>query len=357
MVYTAKWGIVATGWICEQFVKDAVLDPATRGVSDVNHKIVAVASRSVEKARKFISDYIPYASEVKSYGDYDALFADPGIDIVYIGTPHHQHYPVALKALRAGKNVVCEKPLTINGSQAAHLAQVAKQQKCFLMEAMWTRFFPLTHKVQELVFKDKIIGDISRVHSDLSFSFTPEANARLFNPAYGGGALLDIGVYAITWILMLCYEHPDNALTPPTSTKSLILPTRSTGVDEETTIIQTWEKPHIMSIASMSMNFESSKDFAVRIEGSKGQIVVPASSCRPEEVWVRVDGKPEQILKFPLPGHGMFYEADQVARDVRDGRLESSVYPLNLSLVSMSLCDEIRKQNSFAYSAEIEATE
>ncbi len=183
-VYTARWGILATGFIAEKFARDLLIAPSTRSVSDVQHEIVAVASSSsASRAADFIKQ-IGHGAPDKcaAYASYEELVADPNVDIVYVATPHAFHYDNTLLALEAGKHVCCEKPFTINARQARHLIKVAKANKRFLMEAVWTRFFPITLEIQRLLHKERILGKISRVFSDLSTCFDPDPKHRLYNP-------------------------------------------------------------------------------------------------------------------------------------------------------------------------------
>ena len=154
------------------FTKDLLIDPATRGIYDVQHVVKAVASASsLAKAQKFIED--AGATEAAAYGSYEELVADPEVDIIYVATPHSHHYANTLLALRAGKHVVCEKPFTVNAEQTKILVRVAKENNLFLMEAVWTRFFPLSVAVREYVKSGKI-GEVKRVTADLSLPQTPE---------------------------------------------------------------------------------------------------------------------------------------------------------------------------------------
>ncbi|KAJ8103514.1 hypothetical protein POJ06DRAFT_242103 [Lipomyces tetrasporus] len=364
MVYTARWGIVATGSISEHFFIDLLVDPTTRGVIDVVHKPVAVASRSVAKAEKFISDFGNGVQGVKAYGSYADLFADPDVDVVYIGTPHSSHYEVSLQALKAGKHVLCEKAFTINAAQARHLADYAKSHNLFLMEAVWTRFFPLALEFQKLLHEDKVIGAIRRVTTDLAHKFVPDVDSRLYNPLLGGGALLDVGVYAMTWIQMICYQHPDNKKSRPSIINSTVLKTPLTGVDESTVITMVWDKPHIISTATCSIAVNSPEECLVRVQGDLGEIVVPISTARPTEFIVKINATAEgelddvQTHKFPIPGPtGLFWEADAVARDIRDGKIVDDIYPVEESVFVMEVFDEVRRQNDFVYPAAIEFVE
>ncbi|KAK9427519.1 hypothetical protein V1505DRAFT_417456 [Lipomyces doorenjongii] len=357
MVYTASWGIVGTGWISERFFIDLLVDPTTRGVTDIVHKPIAVSSRSLAKAEKFIADFGNGDKSIRAYGSYADLFSDPDIDIVYIGLPHSSHYQVSLQALRAGKNVLCEKVFTINARQSRHLADYAKTHNLFLMEALWTRFFPLSVEFQRQLHEENVIGPIRRVTTDLAYRFTPDIGSRLYNPALGGGALLDVGVYAMTWILMICYHHPDNNKSPPSAISSTMLKSPLAGVDESTVITMVWDKPHIISTAMCSITVNSPEDCLVRVQGDLGEII-PVNFI--VKTYSTDKGKPDDVktYDFPIPGPtGLFWEADAVARDIRDGKVVDDNYPIEESIFVMEVLDEVRRQNYFEYPAEIEFVE
>ena len=182
MAEPIRWGILGTGKIAR------ALATALQDVPDA--VLAGVASRSLEKAEAFAADF--HAST--AYGSYEELAAAGDIDLVYIATPHPQHAANALLALNAGKGVLCEKPFTMNRREAAHVVDLARSRKLFLMEAMWTRFMPALAEVKRLIAAGEI-GSVHQVVADFGFtaSFGPEH--RVFNPELGGGALPDIGVY------------------------------------------------------------------------------------------------------------------------------------------------------------------
>jgi predicted dehydrogenase len=168
------------------FCKDLLTNPATRSVTDVRHTITAVASSSgTHRASAFLTEAIscPYASSVKTYGTYAALVADSDVDIVYVATPHSHHFQNVMLALEAGKHVLCEKAFTVTQAQVRKLVDKAREKGLFLMEAVWTRYFPLSIKVREMV-KDGVIGEVYRVFGELcSFSVPFEI------PCFLGGGL------------------------------------------------------------------------------------------------------------------------------------------------------------------------
>jgi predicted dehydrogenase len=168
--YTVRWGIMATGWIAEGeyltlspspqhatsslptvFTKDLLANPATRGVHDVRHEVVAAASSSSKERAVDFLNLVKAPSSARAYGSYHELVADPDIDIIYVATPHSHHFQNAMLALEAGKNVLCEKALTVNASQARKLVDKAREKGVFFMEAVWTRYFPLSVQVRELI--------------------------------------------------------------------------------------------------------------------------------------------------------------------------------------------------------------
>ncbi|KAK9364337.1 hypothetical protein V1509DRAFT_636706 [Lipomyces kononenkoae] len=360
MPYIARWGIVATGWISERFFVDLLVDPASRGVGDVLHKPFAVASRSLASAEKFIASHGNGTEGIKAYGSYDELFADPDVDIVYVGTPHSAHYEVSLSALKAGKHVLCEKIFTVNAAQARHLAEYAKSRHLFIMEAVWVRFFPLALELRKKLHEEKVIGNIRRVTAELAHTDFPNSASRLFDPLLAGGALFDIGVYPMTWIQLICYHHPENKKSPPSKVTSCMLKT-SSGVDESTVITMVWDAPQIVSVATCSFAFESPQDCAIRVQGDLGELIIPRPAYRPTAMTVKLY-KNENIqdesittYNFPIPGPtGLFWEADAVARDIRDGKIVDELCSVEETVFVMELLDLVRQQNDLKYPDEIE---
>lgn len=176
------------------FVRDLLKDPKARDASDVAHKVVAVASSSAkDKADQFISSTgIP--APCTAYGSYEELVADANVDVVYVATPHSHHYQNVMLALGAGKNVLCEKAFTVNAAQTKILCETARKKNLFLMEAVWTRYFPLSVQVRKLI-QEGAIGEVLRTTADTSFSDDVEerwgTKHRMVNPDLAGGCLLD----------------------------------------------------------------------------------------------------------------------------------------------------------------------
>ncbi|MCJ1257690.1 D-xylose 1-dehydrogenase (NADP(+)) [Lignoscripta atroalba] len=192
--HTVRWGILATGGIAQTFTKDLLVDPLTRGVSDIQHTVTAAASSSsADRAKKFLQD-CNCPSDAAAYGSYEELVKDKNVDIIYVATPHSHHYQNTMLALLAGKHVLCEKAFTVNAAQTKKLVETAKSKNLFLMEAVWTRYFPLSMQIREMIEHGEI-GAVHRVIADLSVNEDVEktwgTEHRMVNMDLAGGALLD----------------------------------------------------------------------------------------------------------------------------------------------------------------------
>ncbi|KEY66445.1 hypothetical protein S7711_06185 [Stachybotrys chartarum IBT 7711] len=368
--FTIKWGILATGGIATTFCKDLLTDPLTRDVSDIRHEIVAVASSSsADRAASFIKA-IDGPSSAKAYGSYAELVADPNVDIIYVATPHSHHFQNAMLCLDAGKNVLCEKALTVTAAQAKKLVDTARAKGVFLMEAVWTRYFPLSIKIRELITSGAI-GDVYRTTADLSFNSSQEDGSlnfdnshRMVNPDLAGGALLDLGIYSLTWVFQTLYltqSEKDKEAPKVTAASNLY----STGADEQTTIIVQFPKHKRMGIATTGLRAATDPDgqnsagAAIRIQGSKGEIQVMGPAYRPLQYKVIKpnNGGKVEVVDCPIPtdpkrdnwGHGMFWEADEAARCVRDGKKESETLPWTESIVIMETMDSALQQGGVKY--------
>ena len=376
-----------------EFVDDLHIDPSTRGVDDIRHEVVAVASSSsVDKAKKFIADFnCPLTT--KAYGSYADLAANPEVDIIYVATPHSHHYQNVRQCLEAGKPVLCEKAFTVNEAQARKLYDLAKSKNLFLMEAVWTRYFPLSAKVRELIAAGAI-GPVYRATADLSLRFKnqdPETalgtTHRLTNLDLAGGALLDLGIYALTWLFQTLYHTlPPEERKPPDEIKALMTPYPQTGGDESTTVILKFPAgpagaPYAHAVATTSLRLSTDPDGAVgeagapsiRVFGTKGEIQVFHPAFRPtryrlivrEGAGSGMDGGgegmksdvKEETLEVPGSAKGFCWEADEAARCIRDGKLESDGLSAEESCVIMGVMDEVRKQGGLKYPEKIETTD
>ncbi|KAI0072698.1 NAD(P)-binding protein [Panus rudis PR-1116 ss-1] len=354
--FVLRWGIISTGKIAEAFVKDLLVDPKTRNVEDISHKVAAVGSRSVQKAQAFIDAYAAGDKNIKAYGSYAEVYADKDVDAIYIGTPHTHHYENARDALLAGKHVLCEKATTSNAAELRALLKLAKERNLFFMEAMWTRFQPLTKAVKE-VAEEGTLGDPVVLHADLSGDFDIEnipKTHRILDPHLGGGALLDLGPYPMIWAVLALYEHPSNKKNRPTQITGSILKTPLTGVDSSTSFTLNFtETLRAQAILSCSITLPPPSP-GVTIRYRNGNILIQPPIYCPKTFIVQYFDKPgsgfvvkEEKRSFKYIGGGWHYEADEVARCIRDGKVESDTWGHDKSLLLMDVFDEVRKQGDY----------
>ncbi|KAF8196759.1 NAD(P)-binding protein [Mycena galopus ATCC 62051] len=357
-----RWGIISTGKIAATFVKDLLIDPKTRDVHDVVHKVSAVGSRKVETAQDFIGVNAGGDTTIKAYGSYEQVYADPNVDAIYIGTPHTYHYINALDAIRAKKHVLCEKPVTTNVPELRALLAAAKENGVFFMEAMWTKFQPLPQAIIKILDSGELGAPVV-VHADLSGDFDihniPKTH-RILDPALGGGALLDLGPYPLVWAIMTLYENRLNELMAPSTISGTILKTPLTGVDANTSFTLNFDKIGAQAVLSCSINAIATNP-GVTIRCEKGTIRVAApiycsKSFKVEYFDESHNGNVvrEEEKKFEYVGHGMHFEADEVARCIREGKSESMLWGHDKSLFEMTVFDEVRKQGGYVLPEGVE---
>ncbi|THV07940.1 NAD(P)-binding protein [Dendrothele bispora CBS 962.96] len=356
-----RWGIISTGKIATAFTKDMLVDPKTRDVHDVIHKVTAVGSRNMSSVQNFIDTlFDDKVSKPKAYGSYEEVYVDPEVDAVYIGTPHTSHYINALDAIKAKKHVLCEKPVTTNAAELRSLIQAAKESNVFFMEAMWTRFQPLVLEVKKIGES----GELGRpvvLHADLSGNYDIEnipTTHRILDPYLGGGALLDIGPYPLVWAIIALYEHPLNESTIPAVTGSM-LKTPITGVDCNTCFTLNFFQSKIaaQAVLSCSINVDSA-DPGVTIRYEKGVVRIKTPIFCPKEFEVEYTDRGKVVRstkrKFEYVGGGWHFQADEVARCVRDGKIVSDSWGHVKSLLEMDIFDEVRRQCSYMFPPGVE---
>ncbi len=324
---TIQWGILGTGNIASQF--------ASGLQSAEGSKLIAVASRSQRRADQFASRFdLPH-----SYASYAALCADPELDIVYIASPHHLHRDHTLLSLEQGKHVLCEKPLAINAVQAAEMIRLARTRGLFLMEAMWSRFLPALRKVMDLIDQGAI-GAVRMLMSDFGFRTQVDLNSRVFDPAMGGGSLLDVGIYPLSLASML-FGRP--------ATIQTIADLGETGIDEQAAVLLGYQDGALAVLAS-AVRTESPQ--MAHILGEKGRILIHAPWWFSDTITLIRAGHPDQAYHLPYKGNGYPHEAEAVAESIRAGRTESPIMPLDESLAIMQTMDEIRARWGLRYPME-----
>ncbi|MFJ5935413.1 Gfo/Idh/MocA family protein [Streptomyces sp. NPDC093071] len=325
---TVRWGILATGGIAERFTTDLLtLDDA---------EVVAVASRSEAPAKAFAERFgIP-----RAYGEWAGLFADEDVDVVYVATPHHAHRTAAGLALEAGKAVLCEKALTLNAREAAELVALARDRGLFLMEAMWMYCNPLIRRIAELV-RDGAVGEVRTVQADFGLAGPFGADHRLRDPKTGGGALLDLGVYPVSFAQLLLGE-PDSV-----QAHALLSPE---GVDLNTAMLLGWSGTGASALLSCSIAADT--PLTASVTGSLGRIDVPRGFFFPERFTLHRNGaEPEEFVAEADP-HSFRHEAAEVMRCLRAGERESPLVPLDGSLAVMRTLDAVRDRVGVRYPGE-----
>ncbi|KAK1837879.1 nadp:d-xylose dehydrogenase [Colletotrichum chrysophilum] len=372
--FTLKWGIMATGHIAANFVRDLLTDPASRDVCDVQHQVVAVASaKSKEQAVEFCTRVqIPSDATVNTYGSYRELVADKDVSIIYVASPVSHHFQNVMLALEAGKHVLCEKTFTVNAAQAKALVHKAREKRLFLMEAVWTRFLPLSTKVREMVSAGAI-GIVHRVIADNSIHRNlPDGKLdfkdsdRVVNPGLAGGAMLELGIYSLTWIMQILYHlQPQEERESPAPVAAAVSKYH-TGVDEAAGFLVHFPMHKTMGIGMTTLRLGSGVDFdfkggpAIKIQGSDGEIQICGPAFRPQSYTViKVNGGGKTgTIQCPFPqdskrggwGHGLFWEADECARCLRDGKSESCIMPLDETIITMEIIEAVLKQGAMEYS-------
>ena len=314
-----RWGILSTGHIAGVFTEDLLTLP--------RHTVAAVGSRAAPTAEAFATRYgIP-----RSHPSYAALAADDQVDAVYIATPHPGHHEAARLCLEAGRAVLVEKPFATNAADAGGIAALARERRLFAMEAMWTRHNPLIIRLHELV-ADGAIGDVTAVYADFAIAPPFDAAGRLWAPELAGGALLDLGVYPVSFAWMLLGE-PDTvqAVTSPAPT----------GVDANTGILLGYNSG---PVALLHCGLLAESPHTATVVGTLGRIELAARFYRPHSMTLCRAGAEPETLSIQVPGHGYTYQAEEVARCLREGLLESPRMPLDESVAIISLLDKIATQ-------------
>ena len=326
MHQTYRWGMLAPGKIAHKFASGLQYVPGA--------ELYAIASRDEVKAKNFADQY----HAPVSYGSYEALATDPLVDIIYIATPHTFHMENTLLCLEHGKAVLCEKPLAINSYQVETMIQSAKENDSFLMEAVWSRFLPNIHRAKELVESGKI-GVINHLEADFGFKADYDPHSRLFDPALGGGALLDIGIYPLFFALYL-FGVPNKV-----ESEAKLAPT---GVDESCRVKLTFAGGETANIYITVTEFTAVE---ARIEGDQGTIHLPNRWYQPGNLAITTEHGTEDIV-MDFVGNGYNYQAVEVMNCLKEGRRESTRWSHNDSLQLMRLMDEIREQCGIEYPAD-----
>ena len=322
-----RWGILGTGGIAKAFARDLSFFN--------NHIVQAVGSRSSEKATDFALEF----PGCTPYGSYEELVADPMIDAVYVATPHPQHVTNTLLALNAGKPVLCEKPFAVNAVEAKAMVSSARANNVALLEAMWTRFLPHIAQVRELLASG-VIGEIVNVEADHGQYLIDHENPRLTEPSLAGGALLDLGIYPVSFAHMVLGA-------PARITATGVLTEK--GVDSQTSTIFDYENG---AQAVLTTTLITGTPCRATIAGTLGRIEIDRTFYNPANMrLVMQDGT---TTEYPntYKGHGLREQAAELERMVRNGEIESLLLTHKMSIEIMQSLDEIRNQIGLRYPFE-----
>jgi predicted dehydrogenase len=328
-----RWGILATGKIATAFAQNLALLPEC--------EIAAVGARRLDSAEAFAKAH----GAARAYGDYRALVEDPDVDVVYVATPHALHREHVELALAAGKPVLCEKAFTLDAADAEHLVALAREKSIFLMEAMWMRCNPLVRRLQQLLGSGAL-GEVRQVRADLGFVVDKSPTDRLLDPTLGGGALLDMGIYPLTFASLFLGEPSSTAATATLS---------EAGVDLNIAIGLAYDSG---AIASLSSTMTAWSPRTASISTDRGRIDVPEPFHHPTAVtWTPLGGDPDfdappapqTITEGELIGTGLAHEALEVVRCLRTGETESPLVPLDDTVALMRQMDRIREQVGVRY--------
>jgi predicted dehydrogenase len=314
-----RWGILGTGGIASTFAEDLRLTDS--GV------VGAVGSRSQDAADRFADEF----GIEERHPSYESLVADPEVDVVYVATPHPSHRENAILALRAGKPVLVEKPFAMNAAEAAEIVAVAREEKLFAMEAMWTRFLPHIALIRDWLAAGAL-GEIVTVTADHGQWFAEDPEFRLFAPELGGGALLDLGIYPVSFAAMIL-GHPNRI--------AAVIDPAFTGVDAQTSMVFGYESG---AQAVLTCTLRAKSPTRAAIVGTDARIEIDGDFYAPATVTLLPrDGEPTRI-ESTHEGRGLRHQADEVARRLAAGDLESPLMGLDESIAIMGTMDAVQAQ-------------
>jgi predicted dehydrogenase len=322
-----RWGILGTGWIARHMTSDLAINGST---------VTAVGSRTQEKADAYAAEFgIPHA-----HGSYEALVADPEVDVIYVATPHPSHVADASLALNAGKHVLLEKPYTINAAEARVVAELARERGLVVLEAMWTRWMPHMIRLRELIAAGTL-GEVRTVIVDHNQLLSQDPTHRIQDPALGGGALLDLGIYPVSFAW--------DIFGAPTSIHAISSPT-ATGVDRQTAMLFGYAdgQQAVMHTAS-----DTKGPNTAAVIGTKAWVQIDPVWYTPTTMRV-YDPEDNVIEEFDgrTEGRGMQFQAAELERIVASGALEDGNLPPSQSVAIMESLDEIRAQIGLRYPSE-----
>ena len=316
MTRPVRWGFIGTGKIASTFARDMQLIG--------EGEVVAVGSRRQESADAFGDTF----GVARRYDSYEALVADPDVDAVYVGTPHPMHFANASLALEHGKPVLVEKAFTMNATEARDLVALARSKNLFMMEAMWTRFLPHVAALRDLVSRG-VLGDLVMVQADNGRWFAPDPRSRLFAPELGGSAMLDLGVYPVSFASML--------LGTPSRMVSMVDPA-FTGVDGQASMIFGYESGAQALLTCTSLARSPSR---ACVTGTEARVEISSDFYAPTSFRLITRSGDVTEYDFEVAPRGLRYQAIEVARCLEAGLTESPLMPLDETISIMQTMQSV----------------
>ena len=333
-----RWGVIATGNIANTVTSDLALleDAVLQSVSSRSESSAAEFAAKFGFASHYFDGGLSDGTDDSPVAGYLQLLADPEVDVVYIATPHGQHFDVARAALEHGKHVLCEKALTITAAETRVLIELARAKGLFLMEAVWARFVPGYQRALEIIASGEI-GEVKWVRADLGFVAPKDESLRIWAPDDGGGALLDLSVYPLLWAWGTLGKPEALAATGELT---------SFGVDAQNTVTLSYLNG---AQAQLISYLGSQGPSRVTVSGTLGYLETVDSLNNPGEIFVSGPNGEKRSETFEYPGRGYTYQLREVTRCIQAGLTESTTMPLADSLAIMELFDETRRQIGVSY--------
>ncbi|WP_247048802.1 Gfo/Idh/MocA family protein [Arthrobacter rhizosphaerae] len=323
-----RWGILGTGLIAGIQTKDLIANGFT---------VQAVGSRTPEASLAFSAKFnIPTAHD-----SYEALVADPEVDVIYVATPHTFHHAHALLALNAGKHVLVEKPFTVNAREAREVVDLAKATGLVALEAMWSRFLPHMIRLREIL-QEGTIGEVRKIIASHNQNASQDPSHRLNDHALGGGALLDLGIYPVSFAFDI-FGPPEvirasSSLTPA-------------GVDRQTAAIFEYSKGQQ---AIIDCSLDSTGTNSATVIGTTGWIDIESTwyNATTFTVFATDKGVLERFYR-PVKGRGMQFQAAELERLIlAGGSAAATILPPDETVAVMLAMDSIRRQIGLRYEAD-----
>lgn len=321
-----NWVILGCGSIAKEFAL---------AMQDNGKQIYAVANRTHSKAIEFAQKY----NIEKVYENIEDVFSDDKVDIIYLSTPHNTHIDYIIQALNSGKHVLCEKAITLNSSQLRSAINLADKNRLILAEAMTLYHMPLFKKLHEITKRGKL-GDLRMIQLNFGSFKEYDMNNRFFNPNLAGGALLDIGVYALSCARWFMSEKPNKIHSQVKFAPS--------GVDEQIGILL-MNNAQEMATISISLHAKQPKRAVIAYE--KGYIEIYDYPRADKAVIVYTQDTQTQIIEVGSTSDALYYEIIDMEKAVSG---ECNEMFLDFTADVMDIMTDIRAEWKLYYPEEIE---